>query len=67
MLQRKLLLYFIWCCMKGIWIKCCLLYTSGNGVGSMVTRLVDHYVLERPQQKAQALAAKANAEEKDSE
>ena len=22
MLQRKLLLYFIWCCMKGIWIKC---------------------------------------------
>ena len=51
--------------LSGLWIM--LVVMAGNGVGSMVTRLVDHYVLERPQQKAQALAAKANAEEKDSE
>ena len=51
--------------LSGLWIM--LVVMAGNAVGSMVTRLVDHYVLERPQQKAQALAAKANAEEKDSE
>jgi Holliday junction resolvasome RuvABC DNA-binding subunit len=38
--------------LSGLWIM--LVVMAGNGVGSMVTRLVDHYVLERPQQKAQA-------------
>ncbi len=38
--------------LTGLWIM--LVVMAGNAVGSMVTRLTDYYLLERPQRKAEA-------------
>ncbi len=48
--------------LSGLWIM--LVVMAGNGVGSMVTRLVDHYVLERPQQKRRRLQQKQTQKKK---
>lgn len=48
--------------LSGLWIM--LVVMAGNGVGSMVTRLVDHYVLERPAAKSAGACCKSKRRRK---
>ena len=40
--------------LSGLWIM--LVVMAGNAVGSMITRLLDYYLVEKPQAKAKAIA-----------
>ena len=48
--------------LSGLWIM--LVVMAGNGVGSMVTRLVDHYVLERLAAKSAGACSKSKRRRK---